>query len=816
MKTLVRDVQYALRTLGKSRGFTAAAVLTLAIGIGATTTVFSVAYGVLLQALPYPRADRIVSVSQLDAKGRLGNLSDPNFDDLRDQNHTLAAMAVYGGDAVSVSGGSEPVRASGAIVSTGFFELLGARPALGREFAPEELREGGPPVVIVSREYWTRYLGGDTNLAAHRLLISGKSYSVVGVMPAGFAFPPDTMLWVPREQYPRYASRTALNWRVVARLKDGVSLGQVRADLSTIARRLKEQYRDDTWMSDVAVVPLLDKLVGSVQPALLVLLGATGALLLLACANVAGLLLARTVGRRRELAVRVALGATRWQVTRQLLLESLCLAAGGGAGGVLAAYWGVHTTLAAAGAQLPRANEVELSWPAVAFAAGAVVVTAAAIGLVSAWKAARTDPNEELGAGQRSGTGGESAQRVRGLLVISQLAVSLVLLSGAGLLARSFLLLLDLQPGFRVNNVLTVSLSLESSDDPQAGTRRAAFLDRLLARLRTLPGVHEAGVVDSLPLSGDYRNGTFLVMGPGEELKSFNDFERMMKDPSRSGTAYYEIASEGYFRAMGIPLVRGRMFDERDVADAPQAALVNESLARAQWPNQDPIGQRIEFGNMDGDLRVMTVAGVVADVHELGLSYPAPPAIYGDYRQRVRGASEFTIVLHTATDAAALVPAARNIIRELDPSLPPQFRTMEQVYSASLATRSFNLTLLSLFAGSALLLAATGVYGLLAYTVANRTREFGVRIALGATPRDVLRMVLGRGLRLAAWGVAAGLAGSLALSRLISGLLYGVQPNDALTLATVSLLLVSVTLVACYVPAWRAARVDPQVALRHE
>ncbi len=817
MGMLINDLRYALRALAKSGGFTSAAVLTLALGIGATTTVFSVAYGVLLRALPYPHADRIVAVAEVQANGRLNDFTDPNFDDLHDQNRSLAAFAEYTNRIpLSVSGGTEPVDAGGVIVSREFLDVMGVHPALGRAFAGDELRLGGAPVVIVSRDFWMRYLGSDPDLAAHRLVISGKAYSVVGVMPGGFSFPPDTMVYLPREQYERGTSRTAHNFQAVARLKEGVTLAQARSDLSAIARRLKAQFGDDTNMSDTSILPLVDRLAGGVRPALLMLLGATGALLLLACANVAGLLLARTVGRRRELAVRVALGATRWQVTRQLLLESVCLALGGGAFGVLAANWGVQGILAAAGAHLPRANEIQMSWPAVTFAAGAALVTAAAIGLASAWRATRTDPNEALGEGQRGGTPGESAQRVRGLLVISQMAVSLVLLAGAGLLARSFLLLLDVERGFRVQNVLTVALALESSDDPAAGVRRAAFLDRLLARVRELPGVQVAGATDSLPLTGNNRNGTFLMMAPGEEMKSFNDFQERWKDPSRSGFAYYEIASAGYFTAMGIPLVRGRMFDDRDVADAPHAALISESLARQRWPGEDPIGQRIEFGNMDGDLHVLTVVGVVSDVRELDLSRPAPAAVYCDYRQRLRATNEYTIVMHTAMDAASLIPAVRAAIRDLDPSLPPQFQTMEQVFSASLADRKFNLLLLGLFAGSALLLAATGVYGLLAYTVASRTREFGVRIALGAAPADVVGMVLQSGARLALIGIAIGLAGALALSRVMAGLLYGIRTNDPMTLVGVCAVLAGVTLVACYLPARRASRVDPLVALRYE
>jgi len=817
MNTVTSDVRFALRTLAKNRGFTAAAILTLAIGIGATTTVFSVAYGVLLQALPYPHPDSIVSVAEVNVRGRLIDFADPNFYDIKEQNRSLTSFAQYSHRIpLSISGGSEPVSAGGVAVSSEFFDAMGVHPALGRTFAPEEMRVGGAPVAIVSREFWMRYLGSNPDLGTHRLLISGKSYSVVGVTPAGFSFPPDTMVWTPREQYERLTSRTAHNWQGVARLKDGVTVGQARADLSAIARRLKAQFGSDIDMIDASVRPLVDQLAAGVRPALLVLLGATGALLLLACANVAGLLLARTVGRQRELAVRVALGATRWQVTRQLLLESLCLGFGGGAVGILIAYWGLQSILAAVGAQLPRANEIRMNWPVVVFAAAATLLTAAVVGLASAWKATRTDPNDALGAGQRSGTAGESAQRVRGVLVVSQLAVSLVLLAGAGLLARSFLRLLEVQPGFRVQNVLAVDLSLESSDDETAGLRRAAFLDRLLARVRALPGVREAGATDSLPLTGNNRNGTFLVMGPGEEVKTFDDWDRIAKDPSRTGIAFYEIASDGYFTAMGIPLVRGRLFDARDGADAPHAALVSESLARAKWPNGDAIGQRIEFGNMDGDTRVMTVVGVVADIRELDLSLPAPPALYGDYRQRLRASSQYTIVMHTAMDASSLVPAVRNVIRELDPSLPPQFRTMEQLMSASLATRSFNLALLSLFAGSALLLAATGVYGLLAYVVASRTREFGVRIALGAAPGDVLGMVLRSGARLALVGIAIGLAGALALSRVMAGLIFEIPANDALTLAAVSLLLAGVTLLACYLPARRAARVDPLVALRYE
>jgi predicted permease len=817
METLWQDVRDAARLLSRSRGVAFASMVILALGIGAATTVFSVAYGLLLRALPYPHAEQLVQLGQIDANGKFGNLSDPNFEDLRDQNRSLQAIAEYNDDTVSVAGGSEPVRAVGAIVSREFFNVVGVHPYLGRGFAAEEQKEGGAPVALVSYGYWTRYLRGEPDVAGHKLIVSGSVYSVVGVMPPEFSFPPGTSLWIPREQrFGRTPSRTALNWECVARLKDGITIEQARADLSGIAHRLKQQLGPDTWMSDAAAIPLSDHLVGSLGPALKILLGATGCLLLLACANVANLLLARTVARRKELAVRVALGASPWRLMRQLLAESLCLSLGGVLLGLLLAYWGVQIILATSGAQLPRAEEIRLSWPVVLFAAGAAVCSAALIGIAASWRASHTDPQEALQEGHRAGGGGEAVQRTRGVLAVAQLAISLLLLSGAGLLGRSFVEVLNVNPGFRVKNVLTFHVALESSEDAAAGGRRADFLNRLLDQLHALPGVEDAGLISSPPMAPDYRNGVYLVMGPGEELKSFEEYERLAKDPARTGTAFYRVASEGYFKAMDIRLLRGRLFDARDLAGTPHAALVSESLAQTKWPGEDALGRRIEFGNMDGDTQVLTVIGVVADVHDRGLATAARPTLYGDFRQRLQGASEYTVVMHSELPAANLIPAVRRILGQLDPSMPPEFRTMEQAVSSSLAGREFNLILLSVFAGTALLLAAAGVYGVMAYAVTCRTREIGIRMALGAAPADVLRMVTGGGLRFALAGVVLGVAATLALSRLLSSLLFGVQPNDPVTLGAVSLLLAGVTLLACYLPARRAARVDPIVALRNE
>ena len=815
MGVIWQEVRAALRTLAKAKGLSIAAVLILALGIGATTTVFSVAYGLFLQALPYPNPEQLVQVGQLDGKERFGSLSDPNFEDLRDQNHSLQSIAEFNNLEESVAGGSEPVRAMVATVSREFFQVMGVQPFLGRGFSQDEQREGAAHTAVVSYSYWQQYLSGDTDLARHPLRISGAAASVVGVMPPGFDFPAKSSLWVPRGRFPRVPSRTALNWQGVARIKDGVTLGQARADLSNIARRLKRELGSDTWMSDAAANPLREQLVGTVRPALLILLGATAFLMLLACANVANLLLARAVARRRELAVRIALGASRWRITRQLVAEAFCLCAAGALLGVLGAYWGVQVMVATNAAHLPRANEIRVNWAVLLFAAAVTLASSAIIGFVAAWRAVRLDPQQALQEGERAG-GGESVERVRGALVVAQLAISLLLLAGAGLFARSFVHVLDVNPGFRVAQILTMHISLDSSEGLEAGTRRSQFVGRVLAGLRALPGVESVGAVSDLPLEPDYRNGVFLVMNPGEEFKDFRVFERLAKDPARAGTSLYRVASPDYFSTMGIRLLRGRMFDEADTSGAPHAVLISEALAQSKWPGQDPLGKLIEFGNMDGDTRVMTVVGVVSDVHDRGLTTPIRPAMYGDYRQRVLGSSDYTVVIRSALPPATLVPEARSLLWQLDPSLPAEFQTLEHAIDTSVADRRFNLTLLGFFAGAAALLAALGVYGVMAYSVTRRTHEIGIRRALGAAPADVLGMVLRSGARLALVGIAIGIAGALAFSRLIAGLLFGVAGDDPLTLAGVSVLLAVVTLAACYVPGLRAARVNPMEALRHE
>jgi putative ABC transport system permease protein len=816
MSALLQDVRYAVRMLGKNPGFTAIAVLTLALGIGATTAIFSVAYGVLLRPLPYPQPNRIVELWEVNSHGGRMNFADPNFSDIHSESRSLETAAQYGSSLRVISGGPEPTRTMSAAVSADFFRVMGVHPVRGREFTPRDQKFGAAPTALVSYNYWRQYLGSPEDLSAVRLKISDQAASVVGVMPPGFHFPSDSDVWIPRELFETLPSRTAHNWHVIARLRPGITPTQAHVELSGIARQLKQQYGQDTMMEDVAVARLGDAITAPVRPALLMLLGAVGFLLLVACANVTNLLFARAAARERELAVRAALGAARRRLVRQFLTETFLLSVAGGGLGVLAAAWGVDALLAMSPGNLPRLNEVSINLPVLIFALAVSLLVAVVLGGFTAVRATSRDLQGALTEGGHARTGSLRLQRVGRGIVASQLAVTLVLLVGAGLLGRSLLRVLSVDPGFHTEHVVTMDLALPSADKDADQIRRVQFLQEVIGRLGRIPHVHQVGGTNGLPLTTGLADGTYLLMDPGQKLPNMSELEQLFHDKSRTGDANYCVASAGYFRALGIPLLRGRMFDEHDTMDAPHVALISESLAREKWPNEDPLGHAIEFGNMDGDLRLLTVVGVVGDIREDSLEAKTFPTIYVDYRQRPEATNGFAIVMRTDGDAGAVIAQARKIMRGLAPDVPPRFMTFNQVLGSSLESRRFNLLLLVVFAATALLLAAAGVFGVMAYSVERRTREIGVRVALGATRRQVVALVLGQALGTAAAGVAAGLLGSLALTRLVQSLLFGVSATDPLTFFAVASLLTGVALAASFIPARRASKVDPIVALRYE
>jgi putative ABC transport system permease protein len=616
-------------------------------------------------------------------------------------------------------------------------------------------------------------------------------------------------------------------------------LDQAQADLGSIGRRLKQQYGQDIDMQDAAVVPLRTALTGDVRPALLVLLGTVACLLLVACANVMNLLLAQASAREGELAIRAALGASRWRLVRQFLAETFLLSLAGGFAGVLAAYYGVGMLVRMAPPNTPRLENVGVNLPVLLFALGLSVVVAAALGIFTALRATSGDVQSTLAEGSRSG-GIRGGQRLGRMIIAGQLAVTLLLLVGAGLEGRSLLRLLAVDPGFRTEQVVTMDLALPPGWGP-AKTQRAEFLAALLERVRALPGVNEAAVTNSLPIAnGSSSNGGFIELNYEQlspknreliersgnidleksdpaALKELIDFlQDLSHDKEHSGYAAYAVVSDGYFQTLGIPLRRGRFFDPRDTADAAHVAIISESVARQKWPGQDPLGRTIEFGNIDGDLRLLTVVGVVGDVREESLESPPEPIIYVNYHQRPQQGSSYSILMRTAADPTATLTAARRILNQLDPTVPPRLNTFTEVFAASLNVRRFNLVLVAIFAASALVLAMAGIYGVLGYYVSRRTREIGVRIALGATVGNVRGLVLRQAMFTAGIGVAIGLLGALALTRLMTSLLFEISSMDPLTYLAMAALLLLVAAVAAYLPARRATRVDPMVALRHE
>ena len=837
MHTIWQDLRYAVRMLGKNPGFAAAAIFTLALGVGATTAIFSVVYGVLLRPLPYRNADQLVRLWEQNQAGGHMNFADPNFRDVDAQNHSLQGAAEFNSGTETVVREGEASRLVSSTVSRDFFDVMGVQPIVGRGFAQEELHVDAAPVALVSYAYWKQALGSTQDFASVRLKMNGKPVTVVGVLPPGFRFPDNADIWTPEEAWLESPSRTAHNWRVIARLRDGTRLAEARAELTGIAQRLKQQFGQDTGMVAVAVEPLREAMTVSARPALILLLGASGFLLLIACANVVNLMLAQAVSRGRELSIRTALGAQRSRLIRQFLTESFLLSIVGGALGVLLAHWGLNGLLALAPRDLPRLEDVSINLPVLAFSLATVFFVSIALGFLTALRASASDPRAALSEGSRGQAGSLGRQRFGRLIAAAQLATALALLIGAGLLGRSLLRVLSVDSGFRAEGVATMELRLP---EVPGQSQRSEFLSELLARLRTIPGVQEVGGTSDLPLSGaGFADGSYVLMNPGQIsphmqelirrsadgslesdpalLREFvNFFDELFRDRSHMGEADYVVASEGFFRALGIPLVRGRLFDERDAFDAPHAALISQSLAQEKWPGSDPIGRTIEFGNMDGDARLLTVVGVVGDVRDHTLEAAPRPTVYVSYRQRPRAAWSFTVVMRTSGSPDSVFSAARSILHDLDPNVPPQFGTLSQVYSASLGARRFSLTLVGIFSLTALLLATAGIYGVISYSVAQRTREIGVRMALGATAREILAMVLKQGALTGAIGISAGVLGSLVLTRWLQSQLFEVSSTDPITFLGVALLLILVSLVACWIPGRRATRVDPMVALRYE
>jgi putative ABC transport system permease protein len=816
LQSLLSDCRYGLRQLRKNPGVTTIMVLTLALAIGATTAIFSVVYGVLLRPLPYPDSSRIMAVFEVNSKGSWSRVADPNFDDFRDQSRSFQAIAKYNDDVASVSGASQPTRTTVARVSPDFLKVFGVQPSLGGDFSPSDSKKGAGPTLLVSYGYWRQYLGSPRDLSQSHLKIDGAVFSVIGVLPAGFGFPANADLWLPADLDGENPSRTSHNYYAVGRLRDGVTVEQANRDISAIARRIHDtsSEQDDYLLKDGIVIPLQESITWQARSPLLVLLGAVGFLLLVACANVANLLLAQASVRERELAIRSALGAARGRLIRQFLTEAFLLSLVGGGLGLLGAFWGVAGLVALAPVNLPRLENLSISFPIFVFALLLSTAVAAGLGAFTAARATSRDLRKGLGEGGRGQAGSQAGQRVGRVIVAAQIAITLVLVIGAGLLGRSLMKVLEVNPGFRVDKIVTMDVSLPWSDDPKAKTGQAIFFSNLIDRLKQIPGVRKVGATSGLPMAGGLPDGLFLLMTQNEVPKTTDDFGALFQQKERLGNADFCAATDGYFQALGIPLIRGRIFDERDGLNSPEVAVISESLARDRWPNQDPIGHTIEFGNMDGDLRLLTIVGIVGDTHEYGLDMPPRPTVYVNLLQRPRSA--ITVTMLSDADTPSLVSAARGILRDLNPEIPPRFRTFSQVYSSSLGSRRFNVILIGFFAITALLLATAGAFGVMAYSVSRRTREIGVRVALGADRGDVLRMILGQGLRTIFIGVAIGVSASLILTRTMQSLLFDVTATDALTFGGVTLLLAGAALLACYIPARRATKVDPMVALRYE
>ncbi len=807
----------------KNPGFSAVAILALALGIGANTAIFSVVDAVLFRPLPFERPNSLVAVWERDLKK--GEDHDSvmagNFVDWKNRSQVFEAMSAHAGGSVNLTGLAEPERIRGARVSAGLFPLLGIPPQVGRVFSPDEDQPGHQRVVIIGDRLWRSKFGGDPEVVGRWITLNNQDYEVVGVMPAGFALPlnEDSEIWTPLVFTPEELThRNSHYLKVLARLKPDVSLEQANAEMTRIAAQLETEHPKSNDGTGAAVFSLHSEIVGDVKRPLLIFLGAVAFILLIACANVANLMLARAASRQREIAVRIALGASRWRLVRQMLIESVVLALAGGAAGLLLSLWGIEFLSAAAeGMSAPRARSIGLDGRVLLFTFGASVLTGLIFGSVPALQASKPDLNDALKEGGRS-SGSLRRNRTRNLLVASEMALAFVLLVGAGLLINSFLKLRAVDPGLKPGNALTMNITLPRQKYAKS-EQVISFHRQLLEQVAAVPGVETVGSVTALPYGGSTNSFGYTVESPvsGDQTTSIIS----------------QLASANFFRAIGIPMLSGREFNEGDVDGAAPVVIVSDALAKRFWPDQEPLGSRIKWGNKEFGSPWMTVVGVVGDVRQRGLDTPPRPTLYVPSLQlgepikmqvgitlrdlMTDDARSIELVVRSTSGVAGLQNAVRAAVWNVDPNQPVvRIKTMEQILADTMIVQRFSTSLLAGFAGIALALAAAGIYGVISYSVTQRTHEIGIRMALGADQRDVLRLVVGQGMVPALIGLGVGIAGAIGLTRFMRSLLFNVSVTDPITFGVIGFLLFVVAVAACYLPARRAARVDPMIALRCE
>jgi len=798
MDSLLKDIRYGLRSLMKRPAFTVVAVITLGLGIGVNTAIFSVINAVLLRPLPYANPERLITFR--------ANQSGPDLADIEAQSKTVSRFGGMGMQPLVYTAGPEPIELSTGLVTGGFFETLGVQPQMGRYITTDDDKNGAAFVVVISHDLWIKQFNRDAQIVGKTIPLNGNVYTIIGVMPASFAAPRDN----PQAWTPLHVSNPgAANFRGVhilrtyGRLADGVSLDQARAEMAVIDKNLAAQYPADNKNRSSVLVALHERIVGDSRRTLLILFAAVSFVLLIACANFANLLLARAAEREREFVIRGALGAGRWRLIRQLLTESMLVSLAGGALAVVLAIYGTNLLVAFKPDNLPRLSEINVDSRVLGFTIGVSLLTGLLFGLLPAWSASRSRIGEALKEGGRSSTAGGARQRLRSTFVVVELAVALVLLVGAGLLIRTFWKLRSVEPGFNPDHLITMRVILPENRYKQVAPQ-TRFRTQILAGINTLPGVH-AAIISELPLSGDALDHEFVIehrppIAPGDE-------------PSLESRSVLG----DYFKVMQIPLRAGRDFGPQDITEnAPLVGIANEALVRQYFQNEDPIGKRIGWAR-DPQIHWITIVGVVGDVRHFGLDLPELPALYSPYTQINPWKRWMSIAARTEGNPNAMAQSIKQEIWKVDPQLPvSRVETMDEMTAGSFAARRFNMSLLTLFAGLALVLAAIGIYGVMSYAVTQRTQEIGIRMALGARTSDVLRIVLRNGMTLVLIGIALGLGGAFVLTRLMVTLLFGVTPTDAFTIGLVSMVLIVVAFIACFIPARRATKVDPLVALRYE